>query len=277
MVVAKRVLPYIPIDEDGTFDSRYYTKSVVDQKIADASQGEHDHDDLYYRKAEISDLLDNVTRDDRYYQKMEVDGKLSGALAPTSLDVSSWVNVGGDFAHKGTKFGFFNATPASKPAVTGNIVADPVMQNLLSALSGIGLITNSTTTVQPEAFAKNEADSTTRTLSSGTVPVSIVSVSLGTLEDGVKYLLDYTASAYAEGTGGSWSDARILVDATPLDRFTGPQTRWEEGVDATHAVTNKYIVTGSGGPVTVAMLMQRVAGSLTVYLGRLSVSAIPIG
>ena len=41
------------------------------------------------------------------------------------------------------RFGFFGATPVSKPTVTGSRGANPALQSLLTALANLGLVTDS--------------------------------------------------------------------------------------------------------------------------------------
>lgn len=51
----------------------------------------------------------------------------------------------GSFRHLSTKIGFFGASTATKPAVTGSRGGNAALASLLTALSGLGLITDSTT------------------------------------------------------------------------------------------------------------------------------------
>lgn len=51
----------------------------------------------------------------------------------------------GQFWHTGSTAGFFSATPASKPTVTGSTGGNAALQSLAAALATLGLITNSTT------------------------------------------------------------------------------------------------------------------------------------
>jgi hypothetical protein len=53
--------------------------------------------------------------------------------------------VAKDFAHRGTLIGFYNATPATKPTVTGSRGGNAAVANLLTALAALGLILDSTT------------------------------------------------------------------------------------------------------------------------------------
>jgi hypothetical protein len=50
-----------------------------------------------------------------------------------------------DLAHRGTKTGFYNTTPVTKPTVTGSRGGNAALASLLTALASTGLITDSTT------------------------------------------------------------------------------------------------------------------------------------
>lgn len=52
--------------------------------------------------------------------------------------------VAGDLAHRGSKAGFYNATPITKPAITGSRGGNAALASLLTALVNLGLITDST-------------------------------------------------------------------------------------------------------------------------------------
>jgi hypothetical protein len=52
----------------------------------------------------------------------------------------------GSIRHLSSKFGFFSATPVTKPTVTGSKTAGAALVSLLAALVSLGLITDSTTT-----------------------------------------------------------------------------------------------------------------------------------
>jgi hypothetical protein len=49
-----------------------------------------------------------------------------------------------DLAHRGTKVGFYNTAPVTKPAVTGSRGGNAALASLLTALAGLGLVTDST-------------------------------------------------------------------------------------------------------------------------------------
>lgn len=53
--------------------------------------------------------------------------------------------VAQDFAHRGTKVGFYNTAPIVKPAVAGNKATVSPTANLLFALNSLGIITDNTT------------------------------------------------------------------------------------------------------------------------------------
>lgn len=62
-----------------------------------------------------------------------------------NMIVPAAVNVGGAFDHDGSTIGFYGATPAGKPTITGSKGGNAALTNLLGALAGMGLLTDSTT------------------------------------------------------------------------------------------------------------------------------------
>lgn len=65
--------------------------------------------------------------------------KITGAV-----ETSSTMTVDTDLKVEG-KIGFYNTSPATKPVVTGSKSANAALASLLTALAGIGLLTDSTT------------------------------------------------------------------------------------------------------------------------------------
>lgn len=55
------------------------------------------------------------------------------------------ISIDGQFAHTGSKAGFFNTAPAVKPTVTGSRGGNAALASALTALASLGLITDSTT------------------------------------------------------------------------------------------------------------------------------------
>lgn len=53
--------------------------------------------------------------------------------------------VAQDLAHRGTKVGFFNTAPATKPTVTGSRGGNAALASLLTALASLGILIDSTT------------------------------------------------------------------------------------------------------------------------------------
>ena len=58
---------------------------------------------------------------------------------------SGGATFGGDLDHDGSNIGFYNTAPAAKQAIAGSRGGNAALQSLLSALSTIGLITDSST------------------------------------------------------------------------------------------------------------------------------------
>ena len=68
---------------DHNHDSRYYTKSEVDDQISNINLSSHNHDERYYKKSEMDTALagkasTSHTHDNRYYTENEVDSLLAG-------------------------------------------------------------------------------------------------------------------------------------------------------------------------------------------------------
>ena len=68
---------------DHNHDSRYYTKSEVDDQISNINLSSHNHDERYYKKSEMDAALagkasTSHTHDNRYYTESEVDSMLAG-------------------------------------------------------------------------------------------------------------------------------------------------------------------------------------------------------
>lgn len=66
-------------------------------------------------------------------------------LAVSALSTTGTATVGGNLAHGGTNAGFFGATPGAKPTASGSRGGNAALASLLTGLSGLGLITDSTT------------------------------------------------------------------------------------------------------------------------------------
>lgn len=273
MTVAQRVLPYKASDPDGTWDSRYYTKPEVDALTADT--GEHTHDDLYDRSTEVDAKIAAATYDDRYYTETEINAKLAGPLVPSSVATTGIVQIGTDLIHKGTKAGFFNATPVTKPSVSGGRRGNPALASLLTALASLGIVSNSTTEDMPVAF-EGESDDATFITISGTSTHFRGSVDLGPLASGRMYLVELEGLALGEGAGVV-SDAQIVLELAGIETYTSGTMRWEAGVDGTRNVTNKVIVTGTGATVTAKLHVKWVSGSYSIKFTRITASATPIG
>jgi len=62
------------------------------------------------------------------------------------LQVSGNISLTGSLKHTGTAAGFYSATAIAKPTVTGSRSGGAALVSLLSALSSLGLITDTTTT-----------------------------------------------------------------------------------------------------------------------------------
>jgi hypothetical protein len=54
-----------------------------------------------------------------------------------------------DFAHRGTKAGFYNTAPITKPAITGNRNGNAAVASAITQLVALGLATDSTTNTAP--------------------------------------------------------------------------------------------------------------------------------
>lgn len=74
----------------------------------------------------------------RFGDNVLIGTSTDGMTANGSLAIAQ------DLAHRGTKVGFYNTTPVTKPTVTGSRGGNAALASLLTALAGEGLITNST-------------------------------------------------------------------------------------------------------------------------------------
>ena len=62
------------------------------------------------------------------------------------MQINGGLSVAGNLRHSGTSLGFYSATAIAKPTVTGSRSGGAALVSLLSALSSLGLITDTTTT-----------------------------------------------------------------------------------------------------------------------------------
>jgi hypothetical protein len=63
--------------------------------------------------------------------------------AADTLKTDDSLVVGANLSHLGSSLGFYGATPAAKPAVTGAKGGNAALGSLLTALAGLGLLTDS--------------------------------------------------------------------------------------------------------------------------------------
>lgn len=75
----------------------------------------------------------------RFGDNVLIGTSTDGMTANGSLAIAQ------DLAHRGSKAGFFNAAPVTKPAVTGSRGGNAALASLLTALAGLGLLTDSST------------------------------------------------------------------------------------------------------------------------------------
>jgi hypothetical protein len=57
--------------------------------------------------------------------------------------------VAQDFAHRGTKVGFYNTAPITKPAITGNIAGNTALATVVAQLVAVGLMSSTATNTTP--------------------------------------------------------------------------------------------------------------------------------
>jgi hypothetical protein len=77
--------------------------------------------------------------------RVNAAGSLLLGTTTDGMTASGSLAIAQDLAHRGTKAGFFNTAPASKPTVTGSRGGNAALASLLTALAGLGLLTDSTT------------------------------------------------------------------------------------------------------------------------------------
>lgn len=72
-------------------------------------------------------------------------GNLLVGTSTDGMTANGSLAIAQDLAHRGTKVGFFNTTPITKPTASGSWAGNAAGQSLAAALASLGLITNSTT------------------------------------------------------------------------------------------------------------------------------------
>jgi hypothetical protein len=80
-------------------------------------------------------------------EKMRLHGSGSLLIGTTTdgMTAGGSVAIAQDLAHRGTKTGFYNTTPITKPTASGSRGGNAALASLLTALANLGLITDSTT------------------------------------------------------------------------------------------------------------------------------------
>jgi len=69
------------------------------------------------------------------------DGSVTAHLGPQLITGN--LELDGDFNHDGSNVGFYGTAPTTKPTVTGSRGANAALASLLTALAGLGLLTDS--------------------------------------------------------------------------------------------------------------------------------------
>lgn len=69
----------------------------------------------------------------------------TGDIVARGIGLSGNLYLGGTLAHQGSSLGFYNASPVSKPTITGSRGDGTALASLLTQLASLGLITDSTT------------------------------------------------------------------------------------------------------------------------------------
>jgi hypothetical protein len=252
MTTARRVFPHIETDPDGTFDSRYYTKSEVDTLLASISAATHDHNDLYFTEAEVTTLLTGKSdtshlHDDRYFTEAETNALLAAKAALSHT-------------HDDRYF--------TEAEVTASLAgkSDTGHTHAWSSVTG-----------KPTTHTSNNTITTLTNISTTTV-TSLAGTSVGPLVSGQNYLIDARLFIEAEGIGG-------LCDAIPRISFGGSdaiaakRSRWEQGVDSERELHHIFAYTGTGSTLAVTGQIQRVSGTpgtLDVERSRIVVIAYPV-
>lgn len=88
-----------------------------------------------------------VTRNAGIDGTLDVGGPANfadGVQAASTLDVGGPSTFASVLRHNGTQLSFYGATPQTKPTVTGSTEANPALQNLLTFMDSLGLITDAT-------------------------------------------------------------------------------------------------------------------------------------
>ena len=101
----------------------------------------------------LNDLMDNgataVTSDVGLYARgsgAKASQTVWNTLLYGSQHLGGGISIAGNLAHQSTgALGFYGASPAAKPTVTGSKAANPALTSLMTALATLGLVTDSTT------------------------------------------------------------------------------------------------------------------------------------
>lgn len=97
--------------------------------------------------SEASSLIFSTRVAGSFVDAMTLNGS-GNLLVGTSTDgmtASGSLAVAQDFAHRGSKLGFYNTAPATKQTITGSRGGNAALASLLTALATTGLITDSST------------------------------------------------------------------------------------------------------------------------------------
>ena len=74
---------------------------------------------------------------------LKESGNLLLGTTTDGMTAAGSIAIAKDLAHRGTKLGFYNTAPAVKPTVTGSRGGNAALASLLTALAGLGLLTDS--------------------------------------------------------------------------------------------------------------------------------------
>jgi hypothetical protein len=124
----------------------FYLRGVATDQPAIRIAGATAFDLLIYRPANASDFIFSASNGtiERQLFRLKESGSVLLGTTVDGMTASGSLAIAQDLAHRGSKAGFFNATPITKPTATGSRGGNAALASALTALANLGLITDGT-------------------------------------------------------------------------------------------------------------------------------------
>jgi hypothetical protein len=101
-------------------------------------------------------------------------GNLLLGTTTDTMTAGGSLAVAQDFAHRGGKVGFYNTTPITKPAITGNRNGNAAIASAVAQLVALGLATDSTTNTAPAVTGSRGGNAALASLLSALAGLGII-------------------------------------------------------------------------------------------------------